>query len=141
MNINKIFLSLAITLSLTAASTLNLATISQSSPAPVTVDSSSNRQIEEAVVNHLLSDGFKQSVQPQVPYAVLADKYAIAEWRWKYMGGEALLQKERDTWLVLESSGGAYNSMDLVERGIPEDTAKALVQALEVHWSKRTTSQ
>lgn len=58
----------------------------------------------------------------------LVNPYAMVEWFWGGLEGQALLLKKQASWVVALSGSGVLTTRYLVETGIPVDTAKALVQ-------------
>lgn len=82
-------------------------------------------QIEKIVLNKLRSGAI---VSPQVKRITVVDDYAMADWSQGEAGGAAVLAKKKGNWVFLAPGGGVYNASELQQMGIPENTAKKLLQ-------------
>lgn len=67
--------------------------------------------------------------------------YALVDWVWDEAGGEALFQAQQGHWTLVEKSGGAYESSQLIALGVPENLAVQLVQQLQAQWPEATTDE
>lgn len=63
---------------------------------------------------------------------VVVGEYAIQVWSGDNKGGQALLKYEvgQSQWVLISGGGGVWSLAGLVEMGVPQDTATALLQGL-----------
>ncbi len=88
----------------------------------------SDSAVAKTTVAQLLSKVDKTTEQPIVRRTSVEGNYAIATWTWGEAGGQAILMKKQGRWQVLSSGGGAVNVDTLKKVGIPEKTARILMQ-------------
>jgi hypothetical protein len=108
---------------MTRQSTL-VASVKETPKKKITIDSA----VAKATLTHLLSKVEKTPEQPIVKRTSVAGNYAVATWTWSEAGGQSILAKKQGRWQVLSSGGGAVNLATLKEVGIPEQTARTLMQ-------------
>jgi hypothetical protein len=84
--------------------------------------------VAKATIAQLLSKIDKTPEQPIVRRTSIEGNYAVATWTWGEAGGQSILTKKQGRWQVLSSGGGAVNLATLKEVGIPEQTARVLMQ-------------
>lgn len=87
-----------------------------------------NPAISQATVAQLLSKVTKPLKQPRVYRTTIEGNYAIASWLWGEAGGQTILIKKQGRWQVLRSGGGAVDVGTLKTAGVPEKTARTLMQ-------------
>lgn len=58
----------------------------------------------------------------------LVRPYALVEWFWGGMGGQALLVNQNQAWQVVLADNGALSIRDLSQAEIPNETAQTLIQ-------------
>jgi hypothetical protein len=62
---------------------------------------------------------------------LVALPYAVQEWGNEYSGGEALLrQSPSGKWALVDSGGGEWDVLGLIEQGVPRKTAEQLIAAI-----------
>jgi hypothetical protein len=49
-------------------------------------------------------------------------------------GGEDVLQQVNGHWTILTGGGGAMETPDLIQAGVPESVANQLIQQLQAQW-------
>ena len=84
--------------------------------------------VAKATIAQLLSKVDKTREQPIVKRTSVEGNYALATWTWGEAGGQSILAKKQGRWQVLSSGGGAVDVTTLKEVGIPEQTARILMQ-------------
>ena len=87
-----------------------------------------NSAVAKVTISQLLSKVDKTPEQPIVKRTSVAGNYALATWTWGEAGGQSILAKKQGRWQVLSSGGGAVDVATLKEVGIPEQTARILMQ-------------
>jgi hypothetical protein len=85
---------------------------------------SADVQSVNAVRSEIRIPGLRTS-QP----AIVGD-WALVGWWSENAGGQALLQRVRGRWVVRSRGGGVMDEATLPRRGVPADTARALVARL-----------
>lgn len=94
------------------------------------------QQITQAAVGYLTKQvekdyppGANTSNLPSVKIeaTTLAHPYALVEWFWGGMGGQALLLNKQGSWQVVLSNYGALSSSYLTKAGVPAEVTRAIV--------------
>ena len=109
--------------SITTRST-GIASVKKSTKTKAVTDSA----VAKATVAELVSKVSKTAAQPIVTRTTVEGNYAIATWLWGEAQGQAILAKKQKRWQVLSAGGGAINLTTLKEVGVPEKTARSLMQ-------------
>lgn len=71
----------------------------------------------------------------------IVQNYALLSWQCGEGGGGMLLRRQDDSWQMIGNDGGAYASTQLVELGVPEDTAVQLIREFQAQWPEVTTDE
>ncbi|WP_088894834.1 hypothetical protein [Leptolyngbya ohadii] len=106
----------------------NLPTIAQTAPAqPVYIaQATAQDQISRIVVNELEKDG--GNAQASVWSVKVVGNYALAHWLQGEAGGQALLRRANNQWILVQLGGGAMDVSTLRQLGVPDDaTARSLL--------------
>ena len=91
-------------------------------------------QITPVVVQSLTFPGQPADANPRVTNVAVVGNYALAGWLLGDGGGEMLLIKKENAWQSVKGGGGAMDSRNLVELGVPVNIANQLVQQLQAQW-------
>jgi hypothetical protein len=105
-------------------SSTGITLIKESVKQKVVIDSA----VAKATIAKLLAKTGKTPKQPIVNRTTVEGNYAIASWIWGEAGGQSILTKKQGRWQVLSAGGGAINLTTLKEVGVPDQTARALMQ-------------
>jgi hypothetical protein len=111
-------------LSSATAQPTNSTSVKESVKKKVVIDSA----VAKATITQLLSKAGKAPKQPIVNRTTVEGNYAIATWIWGEAGGQSILTKKQGRWQVLSGGGGAINLTTLKEVGVPDKTARSLMQ-------------
>jgi hypothetical protein len=106
--------------------------IAHSAALPGVKDASKHQAVDPAIakaaITRLLLKVDTPSEQPTVYRTTIEGNYAIATWTWGEAGGQTILAKKQGRWQVLGSGGGAVNVATLKTMGVPDKTARVLMQ-------------
>lgn len=89
---------------------------------------------EQQIIKAILQDN--QPISPQAPIKVdkiaIISPYALAiVLVGEHGGGMSALMKKQGVWQVIGGGGGAVDERNLVELGVPNQTARTLMQKIE----------
>lgn len=62
--------------------------------------------------------------------------FALGSWQQGEMGGNILLQKRNQTWVVLTSGGGWLGLKGLLANRVPRSTAEQLLNQIDPNWRR-----
>jgi hypothetical protein len=68
------------------------------------------------------------SVPPTITKLVVSGQYALLDWVYSQMGGQAVLTKKDGEWRLIRGVGGAFNVQSLQTQGVPPDVAIQLLK-------------
>lgn len=77
----------------------------------------------------------------KISHMAVVREYALLSWVCGEGGGESLFHYQPNSWQPVTSDGGAYESRDLIEEGVPENVAIQLVQQLQAQWPSEAPSE
>jgi len=91
---------------------------------PTSVTSKDIIEIKEIVIENTETDFSGLQLGETYTY----DSYAFQVWFDENVGGEALLRKDGDNWVLVSLGGGAWEDYTLIELGVPENVATEMVK-------------
>lgn len=87
-----------------------------------------NTEQIEQVKTTVMEETKEDFLNLQMGETFIYDNYAFQVWFDDNLGGEALLKKESDSWVLVSLGGGAWEDYGLVELGVPRDIATEMVR-------------
>ncbi len=89
-------------------------------------DTTENTEESTSVVNDFILQT-PESNKYTLYKTTIVSNFALQEWGNGETGGQALLKKSQNGWVLLSSGGGAWNVDGLMKFGVPRGAAKRLV--------------
>ncbi|HEY9644991.1 MAG TPA: copper uptake system-associated protein [Chroococcidiopsis sp.] len=89
-----------------------------------------------SVINSLSFPGMPADANLRVSHVAIVEDYAIADWRLGDGGGQELLHSNNGVWVVVTGGGGAMDTSDLIQAGVPKAIAMALIQQIQAQWQQ-----
>jgi len=110
---------------------LNAAQHSVAQPAPQT--SKETTAVQQVALQFLNTSS---RVPAKIRRTAISGDFALVSWNQGEAGGTALLKKKDAAWQVVASGGGRIGVQDMVQKGVPQVTAEALLTQLDPDWRK-----
>ena len=75
------------------------------------------------------------ALDTKVRHVAIVGDYALVDITYGQGGGEALLKRQQERWVIIQQGGGAFAAEQLIDLGVPNETASKLVKALQDLWN------